>query len=245
MARRAASTPIQNDSIFNRKPKRIRRDSPEARDELRARIVQAALTTFREKGEPAITMRAIAQQVGVSQMALYGYFIDKAHLLRSMWEFLFTELEEKILTAIAGKRSARARLTALFDTWLHYWESNPQNYRLVYLTGQEIPHTENREHFNDVRVYQDLYALFTDCITAFATEAGLPTTRVRLATDVMVCQGIGYLHATQTVGRYPWSSKEGLRRAVLENTLLGISETLNSRWPVASGTASPARRSSE
>jgi AcrR family transcriptional regulator len=222
------------------RPKRIRRDSPEARGELRQRIVHAALATFRQHGEQAVTMRGIAQQVGVSQMALYGYFTDKSHLLRSTWEFLFSELHEQILRAIGNKRSGRARLTALFESWLNYWEENPRNYRLVYLTGHEVPHQEYREHFKDVKVYQQLYELFMATITEFAVEASLPTVRVQLATDVMVCQGIGYLHATLTVGRYPWSSKEGLRRATLENALLCIAQTLSSRWPLLNGKAGPA-----
>lgn len=219
------------------RPKRIRRDSPEARHELRQRIVHAALTTFRQHGEQAVTMRGIAQQVGVSQMALYGYFNDKSHLLRSTWEFLFSELQEQIQLAISNKRSGRAKLTALFEAWLRYWEENPRNYRLVYLTGHEVPQQEYREHFKDVKVYQELYELFLAIITEFAVESSLPVARARLATDVMVCQGIGYLHSTQAVGRYPWSSKDGLRRATLENALLCIAQTLTSRWPLPNGKA--------
>lgn len=199
--------------------KRIRRDSPEAREELRTRIVLAAFHTFQAHGEAAVTMRTVAQQVGVSQMALYGYFENRAHLLRSMWEFLFAELRDHLCRAATSRRSHRARLASLIDCWITYWQSNPNNYRLVYIAGYDVPLDEQSKHFEQWAPYREVYALLIDTLTGFAKEQSLPVTRVKLALDVLLCFCLGYLHATMTVGRHPWSDRKVLRRTVIESAL--------------------------
>lgn len=52
--------------------------------ERRAEILDAAIALADAEGLAAVTMRAVAQRVGVTAMALYGYFPDKDSLLDAM-----------------------------------------------------------------------------------------------------------------------------------------------------------------
>ncbi|MCL5677132.1 MAG: TetR/AcrR family transcriptional regulator [Firmicutes bacterium] len=60
-------------------------DFPSPRIEARKReILQAALFVFSQKGYAGATMDDVAQAVGVSKAALYGYFASKEHLFSSV-----------------------------------------------------------------------------------------------------------------------------------------------------------------
>jgi AcrR family transcriptional regulator len=52
--------------------------------ERRAEILDAAIALADAEGLGALTLRAVAQRVGVTAMALYGYFPDKDSLLDAM-----------------------------------------------------------------------------------------------------------------------------------------------------------------
>jgi AcrR family transcriptional regulator len=217
----------------NRPPgakKRVRRDSPEARAEFRARILAAALAIFRESGEAGITMRLVAERVGTSQMTLYGYFADRADLLRSLWNFIFAEVTDELEQAYAAKRSARTRLLALVEGWIHYWESHPDNYLLSYASNYDLMVDETKPRGTLQRpVYPRLAGFMHKVVEEFAVDAGHPISRVKLATDLMICQMLGYLHAVLTIRRYPWSDPEVLRRTVIQATVQSIEQTLSGR----------------
>jgi AcrR family transcriptional regulator len=50
----------------------------------RERILEAALTLFAERGYEAISMREIAEQLGITKAALYYHFDSKADIVRAM-----------------------------------------------------------------------------------------------------------------------------------------------------------------
>jgi AcrR family transcriptional regulator len=54
--------------------------------ERRAEVLDAAIALADAEGLAAVTLRAVAQRVGVTAMALYGYFPDKDSLLDAMAE---------------------------------------------------------------------------------------------------------------------------------------------------------------
>jgi AcrR family transcriptional regulator len=60
--------------------------------DLRRRILEAALAIADEGGLSAVTMRAVAQQVGVSPMALYPHVAGKETLLDGMVDVLLAKL---------------------------------------------------------------------------------------------------------------------------------------------------------
>jgi AcrR family transcriptional regulator len=60
--------------------------------DLRRQILEAALATADEQGLAGVTMRAVAQRVGVSAMALYPHVASKEALLDGMVDVLLAEL---------------------------------------------------------------------------------------------------------------------------------------------------------
>lgn len=71
---------------------------------LRAVLIQAGLELIAEKGVRALTLREIGARVGVSRMAAYRHFADKAKLLAAIREAGF----QKFAAALEIGRSASA-----------------------------------------------------------------------------------------------------------------------------------------
>ena len=63
-----------------------RKQTEEQVTAMRERILDAAMAVLQENGPDAITVRAIAGRVGVSPMALYTYFENRAALLAALRE---------------------------------------------------------------------------------------------------------------------------------------------------------------
>lgn len=68
-----------------------------------AEILDAAIALADAEGLAAVTLRAVAQRVGVTAMALYGYFPDKDSLLDAMADRVIGDVPDA-LSALAGWR---------------------------------------------------------------------------------------------------------------------------------------------
>ncbi|SEG70650.1 transcriptional regulator, TetR family [Actinacidiphila yanglinensis] len=81
----------------------------------REEIVEAALAIADERGLGGVSMRAVAQAVGVTPMALYPHVKDKAGLLDAMLGRLLANVGEAA-PQLSGSQDWRVRLRAFADT---------------------------------------------------------------------------------------------------------------------------------
>jgi AcrR family transcriptional regulator len=91
--------------------------SPKA-EQTRATIAAAAMRLFRRDGYDRTTMRAIAQEAGVSVGNAYYYFASKEHLIQAFYDGLQAEHAAAASALLADRRSFAARLQAVLETWL-------------------------------------------------------------------------------------------------------------------------------
>lgn len=104
-------------------------------DDIRSRIIGAARALYLERGPEGVTMRAVADRVGVTATALYRHFADKDALLREvagegarlLGTHLFRALE-------AVSPLERLRMTAL--AYLEFAAAQPQAYRALFEPGE-------------------------------------------------------------------------------------------------------------
>jgi AcrR family transcriptional regulator len=59
----------------------------------RARVIEAAVAVADERGAAAVTMRKVAEQLGVEAMSLYHHVPDKAAILDALVDAVFEEIE--------------------------------------------------------------------------------------------------------------------------------------------------------
>jgi len=105
----------------------------------RSRILEAALTILHEEGMGALSMRAIAERVGMSPMALYTYFENRDDLLHALREHHRRVLNARYADALARARDGDVvRVTAeVLAGYVSFARRNPHIFRLLWCTQPE------------------------------------------------------------------------------------------------------------
>jgi len=205
--------------------KRVRRGNQEDAQQLREELLAAAMRLFAHGGLEAVSMRAVAAAVGVSAMTPYRYFAEKAELLSGLWQFVLRSVCQQMRRAIEAQEGARARMRASLDAFLSYYETNPDHYRLVYMTEQTTQ-KQTMSGLTSAPVYAELLGIVRGVLADFAREIGVEETHIRLAADIRAAMQLGYLHGTLVNLRYPWTDKSLLREVYIEEIIATVERCL-------------------
>ena len=100
------------------------------------RIAAAARRLLDEEGIDAVTMRRVAEAGGITPMAIYRHFPDRAGLLNAVAGQGFEELAAR-LAAMRFSGSIEERLTKMGKTYLDHALENPRLFELMFLTPRE------------------------------------------------------------------------------------------------------------
>ncbi len=105
--------------------------------DLEAALIDAAIELVRKTGPGHLSLRAVAEQVGVSPSAVYHYYPDKDSLITGVGDKLFIDLAEmqrSALSKIPGKsaRAARLRYRELGRTYFRWAYKEPNLFRLMF-----------------------------------------------------------------------------------------------------------------
>jgi AcrR family transcriptional regulator len=100
---------------------------------LRVALIEAGLKLIQKKGVRALTLREIGAQVGVSRMAAYRHFADKADLLGAISEAGFAQFADALDAARhkAGKTFA-LRLPAMALAYVRFAAEHPAYYEVMF-----------------------------------------------------------------------------------------------------------------
>ena len=105
--------------------------------DLEAALIGAAIELVRKNGPGHLSLRAAAEQVGVSPSAVYHYFPDKDSLINGVGKKLFLGLaimQKEALAQIPGKsaRAAKLRYRELGRTYFKWAYKEPNLFRLMF-----------------------------------------------------------------------------------------------------------------
>lgn len=104
--------------------------------DLRSSLLEAATRLIAEGGVDALSMRKLADQVGVSRTAAYHHFADKHALLSALAEEGFKIYERLLHKAMANVSDPDERLSSFAHCYLDFAQSNPEIYNLMF--GQSV-----------------------------------------------------------------------------------------------------------
>jgi AcrR family transcriptional regulator len=96
------------------------------------RIAEKARLLLNQGGSEAVTMRRVAQAVGITAMALYRHFPDRAGLLNALADAGFEELAAR-LRATQESKNVEKRLIRILDVYLEFALDNPRLFELMFL----------------------------------------------------------------------------------------------------------------
>jgi len=118
------------------KPTVTRRRSPRGQGEqLHAQILAAAGELLAESGrEDEVSIRAVADRVGVTPPSIYLHYADKDALLDAVCVEAFTDMHEAMAKAGAGAEDDPvAALAAQGRAYIAFARSRPEHYRLMFM----------------------------------------------------------------------------------------------------------------
>lgn len=104
--------------------------------DLPQQVHQLALETLREHGDAAISLRALAKQIGVSSPALYRHFSDRESLLAELAVAGFEALRERLLAV--DQTVPRRALIEIGLVYVSFAQDEPNLYRLMF-GGRVLP----------------------------------------------------------------------------------------------------------
>ncbi|MFI9648540.1 TetR/AcrR family transcriptional regulator [Streptomyces sp. NPDC052040] len=87
-------------------------------EQTRALIIETAMRLFRERGYDGTTMRAIAQEAGVSVGNAYYYFAGKEHLIQGFYDRIAAEHRAAVRDVLDQEGELEARLAGVLTAWL-------------------------------------------------------------------------------------------------------------------------------
>lgn len=110
--------------------------SSEDVEAFRDRLCQAAERLFAERGPEAVTMRELAQALGVSPMTPYRYFKDKDAILAAVRAAAFARFAVRLEKAMAAPADPLGRSRNAGQAYIEFALAEPQAYRLMFDLNQ-------------------------------------------------------------------------------------------------------------
>jgi AcrR family transcriptional regulator len=126
---------------------------PPGAPDLRTRILAEATRLFMAYGYNGISMREIAEAVGVSKAGLYYHFKDKEDLFLAILHESLGAMERITAAARAAGPTARAQVGALVRALF----AQPADQRAIIRLGQEIAHISPAARADFGRRYQEQF----------------------------------------------------------------------------------------
>jgi AcrR family transcriptional regulator len=177
-------------------PRRARRNGDAAKSEFRSAIIETAKDLLSHDGYDAVSIRNIAQRVGVTPMAFYRYFESKLEVVQCIWEATFAELLNALVGAMARHNGSRDRLAAFLHAYLDYWVEHVDAARAIFHgDGAYKAALACEVNFTRNPAAQPVLNLWEQVVLSCLPKSPQRAERSRLLRDAMFCQSIGVVYA--------------------------------------------------
>jgi len=188
---------------------------------LRAEILKGATELLEQTGsEEAVTLRAIARQVGISAPSIYSHFPDREAIVDAIVDGAFRDFNVAIEAAsdAAGRagQGPLGRLRAAGTAYLRFAAERPNRYRLLFERRDVLGAGEF--HFSAVRgqSFELLIANLRDCVEAGLSASTDPELDAMAIWAAL--HGFATLHAN--LPGFPWPDTD----ALLDRIVYGLAQ---------------------
>jgi len=164
-------------------------------------LIDAAAQLIAEQGVDALTLREVAQRVGVSRMAPYRHFDDKSALLAAVAQEGLRKLTSYLMT-VHEQTAAEPidKLRAMGVAYVRYATAHPAYYRVMF-----------GPFFDDKQAYPELYQDATACFNV-------------LVQMLVTCQQTGPVRLSEPVqlAQIVWAQVHGLSMLLIDGQLAAM-----------------------
>lgn len=106
--------------------------SPEVVEAVRERILKEALSIINQEGYASLSMRKLAQRLGVTAKTIYNYYSNKDELYLMVLIKGFTELTEEFRTAYRSSKDPLQKLRAAMHAYVRWGIANKHYYNIMF-----------------------------------------------------------------------------------------------------------------
>lgn len=170
---------------------------------LREEILAAAADLLERDGnEDAVTLRAVAREVGISAPSIYGHFDDREAIVAAVIDSVFTDFVAALRAAIVGVDDPVQRLRRVGRAYLAFAAERPRRYRLLF---------DRRDLERDDRpradVRRDSFGVLADALQA-CVDAGRSTSIDVLGDATSMWTSLhGFATLRAGVTQFPWPTE--------------------------------------
>jgi len=193
-------------------------------DLLRNEILDAAGRLLAEKGdEDAVSIRMIADAVGVTPPSIYLHFPDKDTLIEAVCEQRFGEFDEALEKAAASAPDPVAALRARGRAYVEFGLAHPEHYRVLFMTRHErAMDLTDLTSADGATAGARAFGHLVEAVVR-AVEAGAIVTADPLATAIVLWSGChGLVSLLVSEPGFPWPPVDSLVEAVLTTQIEGL-----------------------
>jgi AcrR family transcriptional regulator len=188
-------------------------------DRLRDEILAATGRLMLRCGDAgAVSIRAVAEAVGVTPPSIYMHFSNKDELITAVCERHFRELDRVSSEASAGIDDPVEAVKAQGRAYIHFGLERPEEYRILFMTRTETPKTY-LEQIKGLSGFNHLVETVQRCIDSGAFRPGDAFT---FACGLwMGVHGVTSLLISKP--QFPWPDRESLIEQCIDGFCTGLS----------------------
>jgi AcrR family transcriptional regulator len=171
---------------------------PVAACDITARIIEEATCLFVASGYRGISMREIAEAVGISKAGLYYHFRDKEDLFLAILTANLDAVERIVLDARRADISTRAQVAQIIRG---IFTMSPNQRAIIRLASQEMVHVsrEARSSFEEV-YYQRFLGQIQNVLQAGIERGELRPVNTQLATWLLLGMAYPFFYPSHHLG---------------------------------------------
>lgn len=151
-------------SAASRRPRLPRGEGRRLRGEIMAAAERLLIDTGSQE---AVSIRAVADAVGVTPPSIYRHFADKSELIFEVCARHFAALADHVRAACESADDPVERLAALGRAYIDFAVANPEPYRIMFMTGpDDVPAVYQGPGLARSAAFDLLVQCVQDCIDA-------------------------------------------------------------------------------
>lgn len=204
-----------------RRPRARRGDG----DLLRSEILEAAGRLLAERGdENAVSVRMIADAVGVTPPSIYLHFADKDALIEEVCEERFRAFDEALEAAAGAVEDPLEALRARGRAYVRFGLDNAEQYRVLFLTRRDRAMTaqELLDAGPEAPAGARAFAHVVDAVRR-AADAGAIVAPDPVVTAILLWSSLhGIVSLLVSEPGFPWPDVDVLVEALLDQRERGL-----------------------
>ena len=168
-----------------------------------------------------MSIRAVADAVGVTPPSIYMHFADKTDLVYAVCERHFCQLDEYVEQALAGIDDPRERLSERGRAYVRFGLDHAEEYRVLFM-GTDAPEHYTADKMSEMAGYRHLVDNVRECMAMGALAPNDPEL-VSIGLWALV-HGVTSLLVSKP--GFPWPPVDELVNHVLAVHAIGLTAEL-------------------